>query len=63
MEYRLSQRFTTRNQPLSDFFAARALSEGLGAPKEGIRAVLVEKDRKQPPGSQRERDYNTAIFI
>ncbi|CAK9038371.1 unnamed protein product [Durusdinium trenchii] len=34
MEYRLSQRFTTRPQPLSDFF-------------EGIRAVLVEKDRRQ----------------
>merc|ERR1719316_1346000 len=34
MEYRLSQRFTTRPQPLSDFY-------------EGIRAVLVDKDRKQ----------------
>ncbi|CAE7237970.1 hibch [Symbiodinium sp. CCMP2592] len=34
IEYRLSQRFTTRPQPLSDFF-------------EGIRAVLVDKDRKQ----------------
>lgn len=34
MEYRLSQRFTTRPQPMSDFF-------------EGIRAVLVEKDRRQ----------------
>jgi len=34
MEYRLSQRFTTRPQPMSDFF-------------EGIRAVLVDKDRKQ----------------
>lgn len=33
-EYRLSQRFTTRPQPLSDFY-------------EGIRAVLVDKDRKQ----------------
>ena len=34
IEYRLSQRFTTRPQPLSDFY-------------EGIRAVLVDKDRKQ----------------
>jgi len=34
MEYRLSQRFTTRPQPVSDFY-------------EGIRAVLVDKDRKQ----------------
>ncbi|CAJ1398588.1 unnamed protein product [Effrenium voratum] len=34
MEYRLSQRFTTRHQPASDFF-------------EGIRAVLVDKDRMQ----------------
>merc|ERR1712039_513521 len=34
MEFRLSQRFTTRPQPLSDFY-------------EGIRAVLVDKDRKQ----------------
>jgi enoyl-CoA hydratase/carnithine racemase len=34
MEYRLSQRFCTRPQPLSDFY-------------EGIRAVLVDKDRKQ----------------
>jgi len=34
IEYRLSQRFTTRPQPLSDFF-------------EGIRAVLVDKDRRQ----------------
>eukprot|EP00927_Polykrikos_kofoidii_P061351 TRINITY_DN56187_c0_g1_i1.p1 TRINITY_DN56187_c0_g1~~TRINITY_DN56187_c0_g1_i1.p1 ORF type:complete len:420 (+),score=70.28 TRINITY_DN56187_c0_g1_i1:75-1334(+) len=33
-EYRLAQRFTTRPQPMSDFF-------------EGIRAVLVDKDRKQ----------------
>ena len=37
MEYRLSQRFTTRPQPMSDFF-------------EGIRAVLVEKDRLQTLG-------------
>mmetsp|Transcript_78472 Transcript_78472/g.233786 ORF Transcript_78472/g.233786 Transcript_78472/m.233786 type:complete len:406 (+) Transcript_78472:46-1263(+) len=34
IEYRLSQRFTTRPQPESDFY-------------EGIRAVLVDKDRKQ----------------
>ncbi|CAE8635901.1 unnamed protein product [Polarella glacialis] len=34
MEYRLSQRFTLRPQPLSDFY-------------EGIRAVLVDKDRHQ----------------
>lgn len=34
VEYRLSQRFTMRPQPLSDFY-------------EGIRAVLVDKDRKQ----------------
>eukprot|EP00929_Paragymnodinium_shiwhaense_P075003 TRINITY_DN38358_c0_g1_i1.p1 TRINITY_DN38358_c0_g1~~TRINITY_DN38358_c0_g1_i1.p1 ORF type:complete len:435 (+),score=84.90 TRINITY_DN38358_c0_g1_i1:58-1305(+) len=34
IEYRLSQRFTLRPQPLSDFY-------------EGIRAVLVDKDRKQ----------------
>jgi len=41
VEYRLSQRFTTRPQPLSDFY-------------EGIRAVLVDKDRKQrwQPGWQ-----------
>jgi len=34
LEYRLSQRFTMRPQPESDFH-------------EGIRAVLVDKDRKQ----------------
>lgn len=34
LEYRLSQRFTTRPQPLSDFY-------------EGVRAVVVDKDRKQ----------------
>merc|ERR1712232_10901 len=34
IEYRLAQRFTTRPQPESDFY-------------EGIRAVLVDKDRKQ----------------
>merc|ERR1712232_1255729 len=34
LEYRLSQRFTMRPQPLSDFY-------------EGIRAVLIDKDRKQ----------------
>lgn len=34
MEYRLSQRFTLRPQPFSDFY-------------EGIRAVLVDKDRNQ----------------
>lgn len=33
-EYRLSQRFATRPQPLSDFF-------------EGVRAVVVDKDRRQ----------------
>lgn len=33
-EYRLAQRFSTRPQPQSDFF-------------EGIRAVLLDKDRKQ----------------
>jgi len=34
MEYRMSQRFTQRAQPKSDFW-------------EGIRAVLLDKDRKQ----------------
>ena len=83
-EYRLSQRFTTRPQPLSDFFAAgriccphpvwasvgpcrnhrlshQLLRVELGQcsavfhmcwGKEGIRAVLVDKDRKQHLGLQ-----------